>query len=268
RNRAAAEAIIAGLPPSPESKYEFIECDVLLMKNVHALAADLLKRLPKINFLVHCAGSLRFFGSRKETEEGIDDMFAIRYYNRFALTKDLLPLLQNATANKEAASVLCVLGAGLAPEIDLEDLGLKKKYAVMKAGSQTVAYNDLMVAVSTMLASSRGACLRCSNLQEFARQNPDIAFTHVWPGFVFNGTMFGPGKLTTFLSFFFRPLLWAFATPPEENAEYMLFALLSGEKGMYRRGRKGEDIGMKKFPQAKDAQRILYEHSVAETASK
>ncbi|KAF9471970.1 NAD(P)-binding protein, partial [Pholiota conissans] len=89
RNRAAAEAIIAGLPPSPESKYEFIECDVLLMKNVHALAADLLKRLPKINFLVHCAGSLRFFGSRKETEEGIDDMFAIRYYNRFALTKDL-----------------------------------------------------------------------------------------------------------------------------------------------------------------------------------
>ena len=90
----------------------------------------------------------------------------------------------------------------------------------------------------------------------------------MWPGFVFNGTTFGPGKLTTFLSIFFRPLLWAFATPPEENAEYMLFALLSAEKGMYRRGRKGEDIGMKKFPQAKDAQMILYEHSVAETASK
>jgi NAD(P)-dependent dehydrogenase (short-subunit alcohol dehydrogenase family) len=148
RNRAAAETIIAGLPTAPESKYEFIQCDVLLMKNVHALAADLLKRLPKINFLVHCAGNIRFWGGRKETEEGIDDMFAVRYYNRFALTLDLLPLLRNAAAGQEAASVLCVLGAGLAPEIDLEDLGMKKNYWVMKAATQTVSYNDLMVAVS------------------------------------------------------------------------------------------------------------------------
>jgi hypothetical protein len=105
-------------------------------------------------------------------------------------------------------------------------------------------------------------------VQEFARRDPDIAFTHVWPGAVLNGTMLRPGILRSFLMFIFSPLIWAVATPPEQNAEYMLFALLAAKKGMYRRGRFGEDIGMKKFPQAKDAQTILYEHSLEETASK
>lgn len=147
RNRAAGEKVLAGLPTSPESKYEVVTCDLTRMKSVHELAADLLKRLPKINFLVHSAGFVRFLGGRHDTEERIDDMMAIRYYNRFALTKDLLPLLQKADIQGEAASVLCILGAGLAPEVDVEDLGLTKTYSTLKAAWQTIAYNDLMVAV-------------------------------------------------------------------------------------------------------------------------
>lgn len=63
RNRVAAESIIASLSKSTtttgsESTYEFISCDVTLMKNVHALAKDMSARLPKINFLVHSAGIL------------------------------------------------------------------------------------------------------------------------------------------------------------------------------------------------------------------
>lgn len=149
RNRAAGEKVIAGLPTAPESKYEVMVCDVTIMKNIHALTAELLTRLPKINFLVHSAGFVRFRGGRQETEDGIDDMMAIRYYNRFALTKDLLPLLRNAAAKGEGTNVLCVLSAGLSPEVDLEDLGLKKTYSFMKAGTQTGAYNDLMIAVSS-----------------------------------------------------------------------------------------------------------------------
>ncbi|KAF9471971.1 NAD(P)-binding protein [Pholiota conissans] len=233
RNRAAAEAIIAKLPTCPESKYEFYECDIVLMKNVHTLADDLLKRLPKVNFLVLCAGRDRFWGPRKETEEGIDDMFAIRYYSRFVLTRDLLPL------------VISVLGAGMAPEVNLDDLGLKKKYSAINAALQATVYNDLMVAV-----------------------NPEIAFTHIWPGWVFNGMIVNSGILAKSLSFVLGPLQWLIGTTPEKNAEYMLFGLLSAKKGMYRRGRRGEDIGMKRFLQAKDAQRILHEHSVEETARK
>lgn len=148
RNRAAGEKVIAGLPRTPDSKYEVMVCDLTLMKDVHALAAELLKRLPKINFLVNSAGFVRLRGGRQETEEGIDDLMAIRYYNRFALTKDLLPLLRNANTQGEAANVLCIQGAGRSPEVDLGDLGLKKKYTTMKAATQTIAYTDLMISVS------------------------------------------------------------------------------------------------------------------------
>ena len=43
------------------------------MKNIHALAKDLLERLPKLNFLVHSAGVFGIYGLQ-ETEEGIDKL--------------------------------------------------------------------------------------------------------------------------------------------------------------------------------------------------
>ena len=149
RNRAAGEKIIAGLPTAPESKYEVMVCNVTIMKSIHALTAELLARLPKINFLVHSAGFVRFRGGRQETEDGIDDMMAICCYNRFALTKDLLPLLRNAAAAGEATNVLCILSTGKwSSEVRLKDLGLKKTWSFIKAGLQTIAYNDLMIFVS------------------------------------------------------------------------------------------------------------------------
>ena len=148
RNRAAADAIIASLPPSAQdSTYEFIPCDVTLMKNVHEMAKDLLGRLSKLYFLVHSAGVFGFSGL-EETEEGIDKKLASRYYSRWALTYDLLPLLRKAKDEGEPASVLSVLGAGMGPQVDLDNLGLKQNYSGFKAMMQSLAYNDLMVAVS------------------------------------------------------------------------------------------------------------------------
>ena len=104
-------------------------------------------------------------------------------------------------------------------------------------------------------------------LQEFARQDPEIGFSHIYPGFVFNGTMFGPGKMTTFLSIALAPLIWAFTIPPKKNAEYMLFGMISAKKGMNRFGEYGDNIGKKKFPKTKDAQELLWEHSLEVTKS-
>ena len=154
RNQAAAEAIIAALPPSAkDSTYEFLACDVCLMKNVHALGKDLLGRLPKLNFLVHSAGVFGLLG-REDTEEGLDKKLASRYYARWALTNDLLPLLRKAKDLGEPASVLSVLGAGMASQVDLDDLGLKKSYSGVKAMAQSMSYNDLMVAVSSLQINS------------------------------------------------------------------------------------------------------------------
>jgi short-subunit dehydrogenase involved in D-alanine esterification of teichoic acids len=97
------------------------------MKNVHALAKDLLERLPKLNFLVHSAGVFGSYGL-EETESEIDKKLASRYYSRLALTHDLLPLLLKAKDVGEPASVLSILrGAGWGPQVDLDDLGLKRR---------------------------------------------------------------------------------------------------------------------------------------------
>jgi NAD(P)-dependent dehydrogenase (short-subunit alcohol dehydrogenase family) len=117
------------------------------MKNVHEMAKDLVERLPKLNFLVHSAGVFGISGL-EETEEGIDKKLASRYYSRWALTYDLLPLLRKAKDVDEPASVLSILGAGFGAQVDLDNLGLKKNYSGIKAMMQSISYNDLMVAVS------------------------------------------------------------------------------------------------------------------------
>jgi len=155
RNQQAANAILASLPKtSPDSTYEFVKCDLTLMKNIHEMVANLKIRLVKVNFLVHCAAVVGF-GGREETEEGIDVKLALRYYSRWKLTYELLPLLRKARELGEHAGVVTVLGAGLGPEIDLDDLGLKKTYKAMKAMEQSTAYNDLMVAVRPSYCSFR-----------------------------------------------------------------------------------------------------------------
>jgi NAD(P)-dependent dehydrogenase (short-subunit alcohol dehydrogenase family) len=148
RNRAAAEAIITSFPKSPNGKYEFIACDVSLMKNVHVMTTSLLSTLPKLNFLVLSTGFLNFNGRFDETNEGIDKKLAVDYYARWKLINDLIPLLQKAKDAGEDAKVMSVLAAGKGGTIDLNDLGLKKGYSFTGEMAASATYNDIMVDVN------------------------------------------------------------------------------------------------------------------------
>ncbi|KAF9051680.1 hypothetical protein BJ165DRAFT_1340814 [Panaeolus papilionaceus] len=248
RNKEAADNIIAGLPQAVQEQgctYEFVACDLKLMKNIHEVAKDLVTRLPKINFLVHSAGVASLEG-RVETEEGIDEKMAIRYYCRFALTYDLMPLLRKASDVGEKAGVLSILGAGLSPELIEDDLGLKKNHAGWKAMFQTGTYNDLMIA-------------------EFARREPGISFVYTWPGWV--NTMQPTALHYKLLKCMLQPIMWLVLTKPEICAEYMLYSLLASGTGMTRTDNKGNDIGMKKFPATTAGQDMLWEHSLKETGA-
>lgn len=153
RNRAAAESIIASFPKptAPGVTHEFVQCDLTLMKNVHKVTQELLIRHPKINFLVMSPGFMTMNG-RNETEEGIDTKLAVHYYSRWKLIDDLLPALRSARDAGEDAKVLSVLAAGKGGAIDVEDLGLKKAFTVVKAGLQAPTYNDLMMEVCCSLS--------------------------------------------------------------------------------------------------------------------
>lgn len=150
RNQAAAESTIASFPKptasDPAVRHEFVQCDATLMKNVESTTSSLLARLPKVNFLVLSPGFLTMKG-RDETPEGIDRKLALNYYARWKFTNDLLPLLKKAKDSGEDARVMSILGAGTGGRIDLDDLGLKKRYGLVNAAMAAATYNDLMIEV-------------------------------------------------------------------------------------------------------------------------
>ncbi|TFK44029.1 hypothetical protein BDQ12DRAFT_1162, partial [Crucibulum laeve] len=100
-------------------------------------------------------------------------------------------------------------------------------------------------------------------LQEYAKREPDIAFTHIYPGFVKTPWIHKTDDWV-FRAIYpiMFPIYLVFTTPVKDCAEYMLFALFDGEKGMFRRSPTGDNIGMSKFPSVEGAQSKLWEHTV------
>ncbi|KAJ6526713.1 hypothetical protein B0H19DRAFT_970506, partial [Mycena capillaripes] len=99
---------------------------------------------------------------------------------------------------------------------------------------------------------------------EFALRDPEIALTHISPGFV-NTPAYNSNHWAMWLSMpLLKPLLWMAAVSPAVCAEYMLFALFSGEKGFIRRNDKGDDIGMTKYAGTEWGRKKLWEHTVKE----
>ncbi|KAJ7191285.1 NAD(P)-binding protein [Mycena pura] len=225
RNHEAARATISSFPPvGPTGTYEFVECDATLMKNVGSVTASLRERLPRLNFLVLSPGFFSIISGRDETCEGIDKKLALLYYARWKFIHDLIPLLRHAAESSEDAKVYSVLGAGTGGKIDLDDLGLKKRYSALKAAMVSATYTDLM-------------------MERYSTDNPTVQFAHAFPGLVRTPLMrpkhwaFKPfGPLISFASY-------PFTVTPETCAEYQLSALFDSKPGFTRRGAKGDDIG-------------------------
>lgn len=238
RNRAAAESIFATLPKPalPAARYEFIECDATLMRNVAATTSELLARLPKVNYLVLSSGYLGLRSpGRDETLEGIDKKLALNYYARWKFTHDLLPLLKAAKDSGQDARVMSVLAPGNGRTLDLEDLGLKKGYSFLSSFRAAPTYNDLMV-------------------ESFAEKEPGPSFIHIYPGAV----------RTPLLSTVFTVLMYPFTCSPEDCAERMLYALVHADAGAQRRDANGDDMGRKDYYGSDEARVRLWTHTVDE----
>lgn len=152
RNQESAESTINELKKineDKESNFEFVSCDVTLMKNMHQYTQEIKKKVDKLNYLVITAGFFSLSG-RNETEEGIDRSLAAHYYSRFLVINELLPLLQKAKSQGEEARVLTVLSAGNGGKVDEDDLDLKKGFSFMAAFNHTITFNDLMVEVQNI----------------------------------------------------------------------------------------------------------------------
>ncbi|GLB40004.1 putative KR domain containing protein [Lyophyllum shimeji] len=248
RNRAAAEALFASLPTGTGKEYmrAFVRCDVSRMKNVRAAAGELRARLERehvnLNFLVLTTGVLRFSG-RRETEEGIDEKLALVYYSRFVWIQELVPLLEKVAGEGQDAKVMSVLAAGaLAERVDLDDLGLARRYGGVKAMKVAPTYNDLM-------------------LEKFAALHPTVSFTHAFPGTVLTPILFPSSFPWKLLNPLLYVLYWFFAVSPDECAEYMWCALHTVGPGFHRRGERAQDQDWKNYYGSDEAREKLWEHT-------
>lgn len=148
RNQQAADRIISSFPKHNESLYEFERIDATSMKDVRRVTRSLLNRLDKANFVITSPGFMTLKG-RDESEEGLDKKLACHVYARFRFVLDLVPLLEKAADDGEAAAFMSVLSAGKEPTsyLNLDDLGLKKEYSSTNAAAVASHYTDAYIEV-------------------------------------------------------------------------------------------------------------------------
>lgn len=97
------------------------------------------------------AGNLSIL--RPETEEGLDKKLAVQYYSRWSFIHGLLPAIRAARDANEDAKVMSIFAAGYGGPIDVDDLGLKKRFNPVISGPCST-YNDLMCEVSLTLSTA------------------------------------------------------------------------------------------------------------------
>ncbi|KAJ7493024.1 NAD-P-binding protein [Mycena galericulata] len=223
RNANAAAQILDALPKPRESSgwaHEFVECDASLLRTVHATVRALAARLPRINFLVLTAGYFSL-GGREDTAEGLDRKLVLSYYARALFITGLIPALEAACAAGQPASALSVLAAGHAPAVDLDDLGLEKRYTGTLSMGASATYTDLM-------------------LEELAARHPTLALTHIFPGIVDSPLL---GNSTHWASVFVKAASFFLAKSASDAAEYTLYGLFQARAGTtHHRGENGDEL--------------------------
>ncbi|KIO21689.1 hypothetical protein M407DRAFT_28750 [Tulasnella calospora MUT 4182] len=252
RNREAAEKIIAVFPKHAESKYEFVECDATLMKNVVKATEEIKHRISdaggksKLNYLVLSQGVMTM-NPFDPTSEGIDRRLALNFYSRWKFVDELIPLMENASSDGEEARVMTILAPGIAGPLDTSDLGLKKNYSSAKASKQGPAYTDNFIA-------------------EYSSRYPAISFIHIFPGWV-NTPLFKN------LPWYLRLILTSFSSVMARSipdcGEYMASALLNPayKAGGFWLSSDGSPVLKEKLHvDDQDARKQLVEHYTKEVS--
>jgi NAD(P)-dependent dehydrogenase (short-subunit alcohol dehydrogenase family) len=187
---------------NPLGSYNFIEADVSLISNVDKACESIKKHEKALDLLFMTPGGLSLVG-RRETSEGIDKLFALRYYARMRFTQNLLPLLE--AAEPQPGRVVSVLGGGFEGNINADDLDLKHNYSIVSCAMHSVSMTSL--AMEHLAASHRAS------------------FVHVYPGLVGTNiyTNSFPPPLAAVYNYGMWPLMYPFSVNIEESGQRHLF---------------------------------------------
>ncbi|KAG9947556.1 NAD(P)-binding protein, partial [Aureobasidium melanogenum] len=187
---------------NPLGSFNFIEADVSLISNVDKACESITQQEKALDLLFMTPGGLSLVG-RRETSEGLDKLFALRYYARMRFTQNLLPLLE--AAEPQPGRVISVLGGGFEGNINANDLDLKHNYNIVSCAMHSVTMTSL--AMEHLAASHRAS------------------FVHVYPGLVGTNiyTNSFPAPLAAVYNYGMWPLMYPFSVNINESGQRHLF---------------------------------------------
>lgn len=136
-----------------------------------------------------------------DTAEGLDHLFALRYYSRMRFVQNLLPLLEEGHGR-----AVSIFGGGFEGSIDPTNLDLKTNYNVLSCALHSVTMTSL--AMEHLAASSK-----------------KTSFVHCFPGIVGTNiyTNSFPAPIAAVYNYGMWPLMYPFSVNLSESGERHLF---------------------------------------------
>jgi NAD(P)-dependent dehydrogenase (short-subunit alcohol dehydrogenase family) len=136
---------------------EVLSCDLASFVSIRTCCAEFLEKYDTLHVLINNAGIWDYH--RRESKDGIENMFATNYLAPFLLTNLLLPVL-----NKSTPSRIINLTSGLhSGTIHFDDLEFKRNFSGMKA----YAHSKLALILFTRLFAKKlkgtGVTINCVN---------------------------------------------------------------------------------------------------------
>ena len=92
-----------------------------------------------------------------------------------------------------------------------------------------------------------------------------MSFTHIYPGIVRTPILKTRDRFFQFINPLASVLLYPFSYSASDSGEYMLSALLAGDKGFFMRGARGEMCKKGNDYVTEEAKKRLWEHTVEVT---
>lgn len=142
RHRGRAEEAIEDVRRSvPGADLDLVLADLSRLQSVHALVGEVERRTNRLDVLVSNAGL--FTMRRRETEDALEQTFAVNHLAPFVLVNGLLDLLR---ASSPSRVVVVASAAHRRGTIDFADLQGERRYGGWRAYAQSKLANVLFTA--------------------------------------------------------------------------------------------------------------------------
>ncbi|MGM3389578.1 SDR family oxidoreductase [Stutzerimonas stutzeri] len=133
-SKQGEEAITSIRQQTPDARLRFESLDLADLSSVRALSERLNATLPRLDGLINNAGIMEP-PERGTSADGFEMQFAVNYLGHFALTAELLPLLQKADSPRVVT--LSSIAAARGGAIHFQDMQFEQAYDPMAAYSQS-----------------------------------------------------------------------------------------------------------------------------------